>query len=92
MNVDDMEEASVEDFSEFGRFCFASCWTKDNFESIALWNLYTPNMGGVRIRLPQDLFSFYYNNGSCSNCFYSSDGYIGKTCNLDSREHLTRIE
>ena len=80
MNVDDMEEASVEDFSEFGRFCFASCWTKDNFESIALWNLYTPNMGGVRIRLPQDLFSFYYNNGSCSNCFYSSDGYIGKTC------------
>lgn len=80
MNVDDMEEASVEDFSEFGRFCFASCWTKDNYESIALWNLYTPNMEGVRIRLPQDLFSFYYEDESCSDLFYGFDGYKGKTC------------
>lgn len=51
--VDDMEEQSTEDFGDFGRFCFVSCWTKDNEESIPLWNMYTPQMSGIRIRLPK---------------------------------------
>ena len=59
MNVDDMEEATVEDITDYGKFCFASCWTKDHDESIALWSLYTPNMEGVRIKLPENAFVTY---------------------------------
>ncbi|CEG27142.1 DUF2971 domain-containing protein [Bacillus sp. B-jedd] len=48
-----MEEQNTEDFGDFGRYCFVSCWTKDGRESIPLWNMYTPQMSGVRIRLPE---------------------------------------
>ena len=51
-NVDDMEEAETADMPNFGKHVFVSCWTDDAQESIALWNLYTPNMHGVRIGLP----------------------------------------
>ncbi|RGR95820.1 DUF2971 domain-containing protein [Heyndrickxia coagulans] len=54
--VDDVEEQKTADFGDLGRFCFVSCWTNDSEESIPLWNLYTPNMTGVRIRLPLDPF------------------------------------
>lgn len=59
MQVDDMEEGTVQDFEAFGRFCFASCWTKDSDESIALWNLYTPDMTGVRIKFLRQPFSLF---------------------------------
>ena len=35
------------------KFVYVSCWTEDSEESIPLWNLYTPNMHGVRIRMPE---------------------------------------
>lgn len=54
--VDDIEEEGTADFGNLGRFCFVSCWTNDSEESIPLWNMYTPNMTGVRIKLPIDLF------------------------------------
>lgn len=54
--VDDLEEQETEDFGEYGRFCFVSCWVKDSAESIPLWNMYTPDMSGVRIRLPENPF------------------------------------
>lgn len=60
LNVDDIEEAKTKDMGEFGRFVYVSCWTDDTDESIPLWNLYTPNMHGVRIRLPQFPFKKYY--------------------------------
>lgn len=53
LNVDDSEEAETFDMGKFGRFVYVSCWTSDGQESIPLWNLYTPNMHGVRIRLPK---------------------------------------
>lgn len=55
-SVDDIEEQGTEDFGDFGRYCFVSCWTKDSEESIPLWNMYTPDMTGVRIRLPEHPF------------------------------------
>ncbi|MEC1748061.1 DUF2971 domain-containing protein [Schinkia azotoformans] len=55
-SVDDLEEQGTEDFGDFGRYCFVSCWTKDSEESIPLWNMYTPDMTGVRIRLPEHPF------------------------------------
>jgi len=64
LNVDDIEEAETEDMGKFGRFVYVSCWTEDNVESIPLWNLYTPDMHGVRLRLPKFPFKKYsYNAG-----------------------------
>lgn len=60
LNVDDLEEAMSKDMGAFGRFVYVSCWTDDAEESIPLWNLYTPDMHGVRIRLPINPFEKYY--------------------------------
>lgn len=54
--VDDIEEQGTADFGDLGRFVFVSCWSNDSEESIPLWNLYTPDMTGVRIRLPINPF------------------------------------
>ena len=59
LNVDDIEEAETQDMGNFGRFLYVSCWTDDEKESIPLWNLYTPNMHGVRIKLPKFPFKKY---------------------------------
>lgn len=59
LNVDDIEEAETEDMGKFGRFVYVSCWTEDHVESIPLWNLYTPDMHGVRLRLPKFPFKKY---------------------------------
>lgn len=59
LNVDDIEEAETSDMGKFGRFVYASCWTNDERESIPLWNLYTPDMHGVRIKLPVFPFKRY---------------------------------
>lgn len=58
--VDDVEEAETEDMEKMGRMIYVSCWTKDAEESIPLWNLYTPNMHGVRIRMPKFPFEKYH--------------------------------
>lgn len=50
-NVDDMEEGQVDIFGDMSKYIFVSSWTKDSFENVALWNMYTPNMSGVRIRI-----------------------------------------
>lgn len=57
--VDDSEEAETVDMGKFGRFVYVSCWTSDEQESIPLWNLYTPDMHGVRIKLPKFPFKKY---------------------------------
>ena len=57
--VDDSEEAETFDMGKFGRFVYVSCWTSDEQESIPLWNLYTSDMHGVRIRLPKFPFKKY---------------------------------
>ncbi len=62
--VDDSEEAETDDMGNFGRFVYVSCWTKDQEESIPLWSMYTPNMHGVRIRMPKFPFKkFKYKKG-----------------------------
>lgn len=60
LNVDDVEEAYSEDMGAIGRFVYVSCWTEEEEESIPLWNLYTPNMHGVRIRMQKFPFKKYY--------------------------------
>lgn len=76
LNVDDSEEAETFDMGKFGKFVYVSCWTDDEQESIPLWNLYTPDMHGVRIRLPRYPFKKYlYKKGEYS-CTEDIETYI----------------
>ena len=59
-NVDDLEEEKTKDMGNFGKYIYVSCWTKDKKEDMALWSMYTPNMHGIRIGLPQYPFKKYY--------------------------------
>ena len=54
--LDDMTEGQSLDLVDWRKFFFVSCWTDNVEESIPLWNLYTPDMKGVRIKLPIDMF------------------------------------
>ena len=50
--------------SLYDKFCFISSWTKERFETMELWNMYTDKKG-VRIKLPTDPFKMYlYDGGS----------------------------
>ncbi len=67
-NVDDMEEGQVNWFGDLSKYVFVSSWTKDNFENIALWNMYTPNMVGIRIGIdPKKVVVIKNNNNSIHN-------------------------
>ena len=56
-NVDDREEGLTKDMGNKQSCVFVSCWTKDKSENIALWNMYSGNMSGVRIGLNKDLLN-----------------------------------
>lgn len=50
--VDDVEESAVyENTVPMAKYTFVSCWTENEEESIPLWNMYTPQMRGVRIKM-----------------------------------------
>lgn len=55
-NVDDLLEPNSADLGNLGRLFFVSCWSSSDEENIPLWSLYTPNMSGVRIKLPAKMF------------------------------------
>lgn len=57
--VDDIEESQTSDLGEFGKYCFVSCFTELEEESIPFWNMYTDKSTGVRIKLPSNLFKRY---------------------------------
>lgn len=45
---------------DLGGFCFVSCWTKNEEESIAMWDMYGDRKQGVRIGLPSKMFDKHY--------------------------------
>jgi len=57
--VNDLTEGETSDYGSLGHFAFVSCWTTISKEHIPMWNMYTPNMAGVRIKLPIDPFQRY---------------------------------
>lgn len=64
LNVDDPEEAETSDLGKAGRHCLVSCWTNSEEDVIPMWNMYTPDMKGVRIKLRKYPFKQYtYNKG-----------------------------
>ena len=57
--VNDKREGLSSDFGSFAQYLFISCWTETAKENMALWNIYTPKMRGVRIELPIPIFKIY---------------------------------
>ncbi len=57
--VDDLIEGKSKDFKQIGNYFFISSWTDIEEESLPFWNMYTPQMRGVRIKMPTDLFHSY---------------------------------
>lgn len=70
-NVDDLEECNSKDIQQIGKICYVSCWTDDASESIPMWNMYTPNMQGVRIKLKRFPFKKY--KFKCGEYHFKSD-------------------
>lgn len=64
LNVDDPEEAETKDLGLFGKHCLVSCWTTSSEDILPMWNMYTPGMKGVRIKMRKNPFKQYtYNKG-----------------------------
>lgn len=64
LNVDDPEEAETKDLGLSGKHCLVSCWTKSSEDILPMWNMYTPGMKGVRIKMRINPFKQYtYNKG-----------------------------
>lgn len=65
LNVDDPDEAETADLGKFGRYCLVSCWTDVVDDVLPMWNMYTPDMRGVRIGMRELPFKQYiYKKGS----------------------------
>jgi hypothetical protein len=60
-NVDDINETQFSDENDLNlsSYKLVSCWTSNEDENLAFWNMYTPNMRGVRIKIPRNLFQLY---------------------------------
>ena len=54
--VDDVSESTSQDVVNYGKYFFVSCWTSLEEESIPFWHMYTPDMQGVRIKMPLNMF------------------------------------
>lgn len=57
--VNDPTEGESADFKSLAPHIFISCWTSNTEENLALWNMYTPQMRGVRIELLLPIFKSY---------------------------------
>ncbi len=63
-NVNDPDEAMTDDFGSLQPYCFTSCWTSRQEESIPLWKIYGNNGHGVRIE--SDTSFIHFRNDSVS--------------------------
>lgn len=57
--VDDPKESIALDIPQVGRYCVVSCWTDLEEESLPMWNMYTPNMKGIRLKMRKFPFKEY---------------------------------
>lgn len=58
--MDDQEERLIADMSDYAKYCFVSSWTDCPDEKLSLWNMYTDNMTGIRLKLRKNPFEIYY--------------------------------
>lgn len=55
--VNDPEEAMAADVPLAATSVFVSCWSGTQTEQIPMWSMYGHNFGGVRIKLPANMFA-----------------------------------
>ncbi|MGK7866349.1 DUF2971 domain-containing protein [Falsiroseomonas sp. E2-1-a20] len=55
--VNDPEEAMASDVPLAASSVFVSCWSGTQVEQIPMWSMYGQNFGGVRIKLPANMFA-----------------------------------
>lgn len=89
--VNDPLEGESEDFKSFAPYIFISCWTKNPVENLALWNMYTPQMRGVRIELTLPIFPSYQ-IGNNKNLLVSEEECIDNERNIFILPHQNTPE
>ncbi|HFI0056443.1 DUF2971 domain-containing protein [Streptococcus suis] len=52
--VDDLYESKTSDYGFLAEYCYVSCWTKIQEESIPQWSMYSRDMTGIRIGIEFD--------------------------------------
>lgn len=57
-NVNDSDECITKDFGSLQKYCFVSCWTKNEDESIPFWKIYADGGRGVRLESDTDFIHF----------------------------------
>lgn len=81
--VDDVEESTVyENTVQMGKYTFVSCWTDNEEESIPLWNLYTPGMKGVRIKMNSS--DIFYKHKHKPGVYHTSVGNVTVNAEIES--------
>ncbi|MCY1634403.1 DUF2971 domain-containing protein [Marinifilum sp. D737] len=75
--VNDPTEGKSDDFHSLSSYIFISCWTENEEENLALWNMYTPDMNGVRIELEIPLFESY-KVGETENLLFSKSEFLNE--------------
>lgn len=60
-DLDDISESRTKDMGENfgGKYVFVSCWTDIKEENLPFWNMYTPEMAGVRIGIQHPYLKTY---------------------------------
>lgn len=75
--VNDPTEGQVSDFHSQAPYIFISCWTDNEEENFALWNMYTQNMRGVRIEIKLPIFESF-KIGYDDNYLFSENDYLNE--------------
>lgn len=75
-NMDDAEEIVTANSEFLGKYCFVSCWTDLEEESIPFWGIYTHEMAGVRLKMQKNPFIKY----SYAISYYSRGEIIETYC------------
>lgn len=88
--VNDKFEGSSSDFGSFAQYIFISCWTETSQENLALWNMYTPKMRGVRIEIPLPIFEYYKINDKFDSII-SQDETLNREKGIFILPHLTPL-
>jgi hypothetical protein len=71
--INDPTEGLASDFNNFSPYIFIACFTGSQEENLALWNMYTPQMRGVRIEFPLPIFKSFSINGQNGYLFSESE-------------------
>lgn len=89
-NVDDMEEGQADIFGDMSKYVFVSSWTKDDLENIPLWQMYTPNMSGIRIKINASKVTLSKNKDNAIININSNEQILAfqNNCFLEDVEYL----